>query len=465
MNKEKNNLEIACRIATKYGAVLPLDPCGKKPLGKLVAHGFKDATCDVDLLIKWWDEEPSANIGLVTGSNSGLIVLDIDPRNGGDESLKSLEECLGDLPSTLTVVTGGGGKHLYFKYPNGIKLPVIKDLATGVDLKSDGGYVVAPGSTHQSGEPYYFIDETIEISELPQSWIDRIFKQNSKRLSAEDANAQILQGKRNVELTSIAGTLRQRGLQEKEIFDSLSSINLNRCKPPLESKEISSIARSVSKYEPNIGIAPINKEYLSPDEIDKRLSVNTKQAQMDYAKLPKPFFDYLQIVKKSTAAPDEFIVISFIGLVAAAMGKEILLKWPLGFIKPHVWIACIAPSGIKKTTALSITKKLCTPLERSRRELRKEKLIQYGKASAKYSSSLKKDGIDSGNEPSYPSVRGLLLPTLSSKQQIYTTLAKDYAGGVIYEESELSTLLYDWKNDTNSGMASVMMSLLIVGIL
>lgn len=116
-------------------------------------HGVLDASADEIKVRYWWEQWPKANIGLVTGAASGLVVLDVDPRHGGDKSLVEWESRYGHLPVTLECLTGGGGRHLYFAHPgNPVKNKV--GLAPGLDLRGDGGYVVAPPSVHISGGIY-----------------------------------------------------------------------------------------------------------------------------------------------------------------------------------------------------------------------------------------------------------------------------------------------------------------------
>lgn len=100
----------------------------------------------------WWRRWPGANVGIVTGAVSGLVVLDVDPRHGGDDLLARLEAAHGSLPPTPEVQTGGGGSHRYFAHPGGA-VPT-GPLTEGIDLKGDGGLVVAPPSRHASGARY-----------------------------------------------------------------------------------------------------------------------------------------------------------------------------------------------------------------------------------------------------------------------------------------------------------------------
>jgi putative DNA primase/helicase len=126
---------------------------GKHPR---ISGGFKKATTDAKQIQKWWKQWPSANIGIATGMVSGFWVLDVDPRNGGRESLARLEEEHHELPETRTVLTGGGGYHFYFA-SDGQKARTRK-LAPGVEVKGEGGYVVAPPSLHVHGKRYQWGD-------------------------------------------------------------------------------------------------------------------------------------------------------------------------------------------------------------------------------------------------------------------------------------------------------------------
>jgi hypothetical protein len=102
-------------------------------------------------LAEWWRRWPAANVGIATGARSGLLVLDVDPRHGGDDVLAALEAEHGRLPDTATVVTGGGGAHFYFAHPGGEIRS--RNLAPGLELKADGAFVVAPPS-HTGERPH-----------------------------------------------------------------------------------------------------------------------------------------------------------------------------------------------------------------------------------------------------------------------------------------------------------------------
>lgn len=156
--------EIALAYAQGGALVLPLhtpdgDGCsclrrgcthpGKHPR---VLNGLHDATTDVDQVARWWSMWPAANIGV--RPNAGLIVLDVDPRNGGDVQLAAMQDRLGALPATRTARTGSGGEHRWFLHDG----PTRGAVAPGIDIKSNAGYVVVPPSVHASGERYEWTD-------------------------------------------------------------------------------------------------------------------------------------------------------------------------------------------------------------------------------------------------------------------------------------------------------------------
>lgn len=143
--------------------------------GHLVCHGFYAATCDPDRIRAMRAYAPRGLLAMRTGAVSGLVVVDVDPRNGGDETARSLVS-RGLLPPTAWVRTGGGGAHLYYRHP-GRSVPCStgkpgRGLGPGVDVRGDGGYVVAPPSIHpDTGQPYCWRTGLAGLAEMPASLI------------------------------------------------------------------------------------------------------------------------------------------------------------------------------------------------------------------------------------------------------------------------------------------------------
>jgi len=105
---------------------------------------------------RWIAQHPDANLAVVTGAVSGLVVLDVDPRHGGTTSLAGWEREHAALPSTVESRTGGGGRHLYFAHPGRVVRNRV-GLAPGLDLRGDGGVIVVPPSIHPSGKAYRWL--------------------------------------------------------------------------------------------------------------------------------------------------------------------------------------------------------------------------------------------------------------------------------------------------------------------
>lgn len=152
---------------------------GKHPLGKLVHHGSNDATNDLNTIDTWWKDYPNANIGL-NCEMSGIVVLDKDPRNGGNITWDDLIYEHGPIPETVEDETGGGGNHYFFNRIDGIN---VGKLGPGVDVKANGGdYVLLPPSNHKSGNRYDWEVSSIpgdeEIAD-PPNWLVNLLQDGS----------------------------------------------------------------------------------------------------------------------------------------------------------------------------------------------------------------------------------------------------------------------------------------------
>ncbi|MBM4274069.1 MAG: DNA primase [Deltaproteobacteria bacterium] len=221
-----------------------------------LSHGLKDATTDAALIKTWWEVWPEANVGIVTGAASGLVVLDVDPPKGGDESLEHLEKEYGPLPETVEALTGGGGRHLLFQHPGGT-LPNKVNLYPGLDIRADGGYIVAPPSVHASGRTYEWEvmhnPQEMAIAPIP-AWLLHLIQAGGPHQPARTTltveGDKIPAGQRNSTFTSLAGSMRQKGMSPKAIEAALLEENLQRCEPPLTEAEVQKIAHSVGRYAP-----------------------------------------------------------------------------------------------------------------------------------------------------------------------------------------------------------------------
>jgi hypothetical protein len=126
---------------------------GKHPL---VMDWPRAATTNENQIRAWMHTWPTANIGILTGKASGVVGLDVDRRSGGLDALEALQTQHGPLPPTLVAHTGGGGRHYLFRYPEGgVRSTTI---CPGVEVKSDGMFIVVAPSRHASGRTYMWED-------------------------------------------------------------------------------------------------------------------------------------------------------------------------------------------------------------------------------------------------------------------------------------------------------------------
>jgi hypothetical protein len=245
-------LDAALAYARRGWKIFPVR--GKLPL---VKHWNTDSTTD-ETQITTWFEDPfwefndhihteEIGIGLVTGT--GLAVLDLDTKGGDMGNMISAVAGLTDAKefSAPLVQTGGGGLHFYFATETEVRNKDSRGTGVrGVDVRGDGGYVVAPPSLHPSGERYKWVDWPLPDI-LPQ-WPFRFAEKAPAVVLPEDGvGAEV--GTRNATLASLAGTMRRKGMSHLAIREALRAENAGWSNP-LPEREVDAVAKSVSRYRP-----------------------------------------------------------------------------------------------------------------------------------------------------------------------------------------------------------------------
>lgn len=231
---------------------------GKHPLGRLVRNGLRDASRDPETVERWFTST-RYNIGIATGAVSGIIALDIDPRHDGDETLGRLEAEHGPLPETWRFLTGGGGEHILFLHPGRRIANSVGLLGPGIDVRGDGGYIVAPPSEHAGGRPYAIsVDhhpDDIPVAQLPNWLFDRLVvdrKEEKARKAAEwrtIAREGAKNGERNVTIARLSGMLLGRRIDPHVSLELILAFNATRCDPPLPEEEVVATVASIARRD------------------------------------------------------------------------------------------------------------------------------------------------------------------------------------------------------------------------
>ena len=160
---------------------------GKHPR---VPTGLHAATTDQATIAAWWRRWPTANVAIRTGAASGLVVIDIDPPHGGDVSLAGLTAQHSDDMPAVSVRTGSGGSHIYLAHPGGLVRNTAGRLGDGIDVRGDGGYVIAPPSRHPSGGSYAWAGSGPTIG-TPPPWLVAALQPPASRFEPSPSTATL----------------------------------------------------------------------------------------------------------------------------------------------------------------------------------------------------------------------------------------------------------------------------------
>lgn len=353
----------------KY-AVLPCEPNGKKPL---TTHGCHDATTDLEQIKRWWTQYPNANVGIATGAKSGVVVLDVDGEEG-KESLREIENLI-DLPLTPRSLTGGGGEHLFFKHP-GTPFRNSVRIRPGLDIRGDGGYVIAPPSVHASGKKYaWSVDHhpsDVKVADFPDALLNLLYENKREVGSKFVLPEQIPQGCRNDILFKHACSLQAKGMEREEALEAVRAINQKRCAKPLDAEEIEKILDSAFVYPKPIPIKKIQGTggWLDPVKLPVLAPLAPVLPPEMVPHFIRPWLvdiaERMQVPLELAAAPALVTIGSTIGRRCRILPKA-QDDWA---VYPNLWGALVAPASMMKSPVIS---EVLYPL----RTLTQESQIEY----------------------------------------------------------------------------------------
>jgi hypothetical protein len=289
MTKQSRNMQEALRYHSLGWSVIPVKQGRKEPLTKRWRKYQKEHSTK-KAIKSWWNKWPEANIGIITGTVSKLVVLDAD-----SATAEIFVKDKGILPTPQ--VRTGKGTHFYLKHPGG-RVPNKVNGKIGLDIKGDGGYVVAPPSIHPSGKRYEWAPDSTpwntELADLP-TWVSE-YIQNRDNLEqasknplgwAVEALAGADEGSRNNMCAKLAGLLVRMKVPDGEARTFLMTWN-QRNRPPLDEPEV------VQTYESIKAIRERNHptDSLKPKESEMKIITlgDIHQTQIEF---PTPLIDGL----------------------------------------------------------------------------------------------------------------------------------------------------------------------------
>jgi len=263
--------------------------CGKQaakhPHGRYAPNGIHSATTDAGIINELFGlRVPKANLAV---STEKLVVIDADPRHGGDESLRALEREHGELPLTWRSLTGGGGTHDIYKAPDNVAISSFSaeneirwgrepPLGPGIDVRARGGYIVAPPSRHISGGVYcWSVDHhpaDVPLAVAPDWLVERLIARGTAA-SSDDApvepigsdvwsqlTRQPISEYRDDAATRIVGHFFCHSCDYELVLGMLHAWNKTCCKPPLDDGELKDIVDRIANREADQIRARLNRD-------------------------------------------------------------------------------------------------------------------------------------------------------------------------------------------------------------
>lgn len=356
-------LEHALHYAAKGWHVLPVHSiregacsCGREDCPSPGKHprtrrGVHDATTDTTVIESWWNTWPDANVAIATGSVSGVWSLDLD--TGGEDTLNDLEEQHGKRPDTPEQHTGGGGLHILFTIAGLPKIPNKVRCGHGLDVRGDGGYIVAAPSNHASGGTYEW-DALLGCDHPvadPPRWILELIgavqtNGRAKKIKPPIDPTEILSGvpagKRNDKLFRYACRLVNQGLTELEIRH-LARQAARACSPPLPDGEVATLVESALKYqtsdEPPVPLDTPGCETVFPVEV---LAVADPQLA-----------DYVRDIAEVRQVPVDMPALLVLTTLASITMRHVRLQiGPTHSVPTNLYLVISLPPGNRKSSSV-----------------------------------------------------------------------------------------------------------------
>ncbi len=456
--ESQNFLDCAMFYINHNIKVFPVGRQDKKPL---CSNGFKSATDDLVVLNKWNQNFPDCNIGIPTGDMNQIFVVDVDGEIGA-QSLALWEEKYGPL-NVPTVLTGKG-KHLYFKMPANryIRCSVNK-IANHIDIRGNGGYVVAPPSLHANGHQYTWQnwDMCQPFPDAPDWLLDLLESTPKSTLSDDNLLTQIVnapQGTRNDTVFGASIKLINQTQKDMTMNTLKETIVHAAMQSGLSQQEASRTFNNALQFMQN-----------------KADTFSDTEPDMDILKtkilLPAPKFDtsifknlesWVTQTAKSTNAPVDYVAFSLFAGAASIIGLSRSISPGETWIEPCcLWIGTVGEPSSGKTPATTPVRRLLSQLEEERKAPYRHVLSEWKKQKEVEKQKIKewRDIIKENTAQATPYPSGLVtiakpqLPRFvygdTTQEAIVRDMERNRKGAIVFRD-ELSAWITGM-NRYNSG--------------
>lgn len=244
--------ESALKYRSFGWSVIPLSPGSKVPPKGFEVIPYRSRIASEDEIVAWWKDNPSYNIGIITGKISNLLVVDYDRYKEGFNEDKILEY-IPDSIVTPSATTPRGGEHQYFTFPT--DLTIAADILPGLDFRGEGGYIVAPPSVNGNGKRYDWLLSPFDtpVAPPPLSFINLLMQYNKSFILAKNVPSKInmlnnvnlvkscylfsTEGRRDQDIFHVATMLQKGGATDEEMRIILN-ILAEHCQPPYPASEV-----------------------------------------------------------------------------------------------------------------------------------------------------------------------------------------------------------------------------------
>lgn len=431
------HVKAAMNYASHAWKVVPL-----KPKSKAAVMDYKKATTAPEQIREWWKDD-NLGIGMPCEPN-GVFALDIDPRNGGRESLQELTDAYGELPETPRQDTGGGGEHYIFQHPG---FEMVGEIAPGVDIKSKGYIVVEPSIHPETGREYVWDLEyglfDVKPAKAPD-WLLKLAKKKAvtkkadKKTNANWVGPAIIGDNRNIALTSNAGRFRRWGMEYEEIAAALLAINEKRCHPPLGADEVKKVAWSVcSLYQPQDNfLRVVEKRGIIERPEDEKIAPPVAPTVEEFPAdvLPGPAARLVREAVKADSIPGALIGPHVLVAMATAIGITRSIRghgdW---YTLPVLYHVAIAPPGSNKSGGWGRAVSPITEAQERYEARFIDEMEEYEREKAAYDALSKKE--KSETEPPRPPEKVDLYTTNATGEAVIKILQRNPRGvGIFVDE-------------------------------